>query len=67
MPRWFAFCDIPYDKMWVDDKLWYPIMLEDKKFKGYFLFRGHEEILKQNLRVCHRLDEDENEDETPAS
>jgi 8-oxo-dGTP diphosphatase / 2-hydroxy-dATP diphosphatase len=37
-PRWFKIKDIPYDKMWSDDKFWLPLFLAGKKFKGDFLF-----------------------------
>lgn len=26
--------DIPYDKMWEDDRIWFPIMLSGKEFQG---------------------------------
>ena len=54
-PQWFSFDQIPYEKMWVDDKIWYPIMLRDEKFKAYFLFRGHEEIVDYRLEVCEAV------------
>lgn len=37
-PEWFKIKDIPYDKMWTDDKFWLPLFLAGKKFKGTFLF-----------------------------
>ncbi|MES2314828.1 MAG: 8-oxo-dGTP diphosphatase [Patescibacteria group bacterium] len=37
-PQWFAFDEIPYDKMWSDDAYWLPLLLKGKKFEGYFLF-----------------------------
>ena len=37
-PRWFNKTEIPFDKMWSDDKYWLPLFLEGKKFKGRFLF-----------------------------
>jgi mutator protein MutT len=33
-PRWFAEADIPYGTMWPDDKLWLPLLLDGKLFKG---------------------------------
>jgi 8-oxo-dGTP pyrophosphatase MutT (NUDIX family) len=36
--RWFSFDDIPYDRMWQDDEHWLPILLDGKRFKGWFLF-----------------------------
>jgi hypothetical protein len=36
----FAFEDIPYDTMWLDDELWYPMLLGRRNFRGYVYFRG---------------------------
>ena len=33
-PRWFAESKIPYDQMWPDDKLWLPLLLAGKRFRG---------------------------------
>ena len=33
-PQWFAQSDIPYSKMWPDDEIWMPLVLENKLFKG---------------------------------
>lgn len=49
-PQWFDINDIPYDKMWLDDEIWYPLMLNDKLFEGKFYFRGHSKILKYELK-----------------
>lgn len=38
-PFWCKTSDIPYDKMWEDDGCWIPLMLEKKKFTGYFVFK----------------------------
>lgn len=48
-PQWFNVNDIPFDTMWPDDHLWFPLFLNGTKFKGYFLFEGHDKILKQTL------------------
>ena len=39
-PQWFNIEEIPYDKMWPDDKYWYPIMFKGQKFKARMLFEG---------------------------
>ncbi|KAK6170069.1 hypothetical protein SNE40_018550 [Patella caerulea] len=49
-PKWYNIDSIPFDKMWVDDKLWFPLLLSDKKFTGYFLFEGMDTILKQDFK-----------------
>lgn len=35
-PLWVEESAIPYDKMWLDDKFWIPLFLDDKFFRGYF-------------------------------
>lgn len=49
-PKWFNINEIPYDKMLLDDELWYPLMLEGKSFEGKFYFKGHNEILKYYIK-----------------
>ena len=39
-PVWFRPGDIPYDRMWKDDALWMPRMLEGRYFDGTFCFDG---------------------------
>jgi len=32
--------------MWKDDPFWFPLLFLGKTFRGYFLFRGHDQIIK---------------------
>lgn len=48
-PKWFAEKDIPYNEMWADDRIWFPLFLKRIKFKGYFKFLNHEMILEHHL------------------
>jgi len=41
--QWFDLTQIPYEKMPADDRIWYPLILREKKFKGAFHFGGLEE------------------------
>ncbi len=50
-PQWYEQDSIPYDKMWPDDEKWYPTMLEDKTFKAYYLFEGHDKILGEKFEL----------------
>ncbi|GAA5483769.1 8-oxo-dGTP diphosphatase [Haloferula sargassicola] len=40
VPLWFATADIPYHRMWSDDRYWLPVMLEGRTFLGRFAFTG---------------------------
>lgn len=48
-PQWFDVKDIPFDSMWKDDKYWMPLFLENKKFKGKFIFDDKDNILDYKL------------------
>lgn len=48
-PRWFGFNEIPYDKMWNDDRHWLPKILARKFVSATFWFN------KQNQLAHHRL------------
>lgn len=48
-PQWFLESELPLDQMWPDDKFWMPLFLAGKKFKGKFLFDGHDKIIKYKL------------------
>lgn len=50
-PKWFHINEIPFDEMWPDDKHWFPLFLENKKFEGYFLFDENENIIKHQLTI----------------
>lgn len=40
VPLWVHRAEIPYDKMWADDRHWLPGVLEGRRFRGYFDFDG---------------------------
>lgn len=40
VPLWIAPADLPYDRMWADDRVWMPHMLAGRRFSGRFLFDG---------------------------
>src|SRR3989344_3884813 len=51
-PEWFALEDIPYEKMWIDDKFWVPLVLAGDVLEASFHFVGDgSAILKQAVRV----------------
>ncbi|XP_077412282.1 oxidized purine nucleoside triphosphate hydrolase isoform X2 [Vanacampus margaritifer] len=54
-PQWFDRNKIPFDQMWPDDKLWFPLLLQNRKFVGFFHFRGHDVILSYKLDEVEEL------------
>lgn len=50
-PQWFDIKEIPFHAMWPDDKHWIPLFLEDRKFRGKFLFDESEKILDYSLTL----------------
>ncbi|KAI9481319.1 MAG: NUDIX hydrolase domain-like protein [Benjaminiella poitrasii] len=50
-PEWFSFDQIPFDKMWQDDRYWLPLLLRQQLFTGHFhLAEDQKSILKQDLK-----------------
>ncbi|XP_020830913.1 oxidized purine nucleoside triphosphate hydrolase [Phascolarctos cinereus] len=48
-PQWFQLEQVPFSDMWPDDSYWFPLMLQKKKFHGYFKFQGQDTILDYTL------------------
>ncbi|MGH0140489.1 UNVERIFIED_CONTAM: hypothetical protein FKN15_017611 [Acipenser sinensis] len=55
LPQWFDFDKIPFHQMWPDDADWFPLMLQKKKFLGYYKFQGHDIILEKKLEEVKKL------------
>ncbi len=52
-PFWQPVDEIPYDKMWVDDKLWLPLAMNGKYINGHFIFDG-DNMLSQEIEESKR-------------
>jgi 8-oxo-dGTP diphosphatase len=48
IPRWTPLDALPFDAMWEDDRLWIPLMLAGRPFRGRFVFDG-ERMLDHEL------------------
>lgn len=48
-PQWYAFDQIPFDKMWPDDQHWLPKILNNEVFEGAFWFDNKDNIVKFEL------------------
>lgn len=46
-PEWFYFSEVPYGRMWADDRHWLPRMLQGEKFKAWFRFDGETMISRK--------------------
>lgn len=49
-PQWFGVNELPFDKMWPDDRYWMPLFLAKKKFVGKFLFNNLNQIVSSQLQ-----------------
>ncbi|XP_069503722.1 oxidized purine nucleoside triphosphate hydrolase [Ambystoma mexicanum] len=56
-PQWFELDNVPFMQMWPDDIYWFPIMLQKRKFLGYFKFQGHDTILDYTLEEVAEIQE----------
>jgi 8-oxo-dGTP diphosphatase len=51
LPEWHAVDDLPYDRMWEDDRYWVPYMLAREPFRARFRFDADgDEILTGAIR-----------------
>jgi 8-oxo-dGTP diphosphatase len=48
LPFWCKVEELPYDKMWEDDKLWLPLTLKGSEVTGRFIFDG-ESMLSSDI------------------
>ena len=53
-PEWFHINEIPLDQMWDDDKYWFPLFLEGKKFKGRISFDENDNVIDKELNIINR-------------
>ncbi|KAH7404835.1 hypothetical protein KP509_15G045700 [Ceratopteris richardii] len=54
-PQWFSHDQIPFDKMWKDDEIWYPHFLAGHLFQGEFFFRNTHHLDSYNFDVVSKL------------
>jgi len=55
LPKWFNIHELPFDKMWPDDRYWMPLFLKNKKFKGKFFFKDKNTIINHSLDIVDNL------------
>ena len=54
--QWFNINNLPFDEMWEDDRIWYHLVFEGKKFDGWFYYSGNFEKLN-DYKITVRQDE----------
>ncbi len=55
MPKWFKAEEIPFGRMWDDDKFWLPQVLSGKKVKGEFIFKEGERVSEKNVKIVENI------------
>lgn len=53
--QWFHIDEIPFASMWPGDKHWFPLFLQDKKFRVKFLFGESDSILDMELTEVNEI------------
>lgn len=48
-PKWFNIKEVPYDKMFADDKYWLPMILEGKKIDAFFEFDENWNLISKRV------------------
>jgi mutator protein MutT len=48
--RWFGIDRIPYDRMWDDDRYWFRLILEKRRFDARFRFGKDRKVLDYSMR-----------------
>lgn len=56
LPKWYDIQTIPFEKMWPDDVLWFPLLLSNQKFYGYVIFDGMDTIVDYTLKIVDQLE-----------
>jgi 8-oxo-dGTP diphosphatase len=52
-PLWTPLTSIPYEEMWEDDRLWLPLVLEDVRFSGRYVFDGDAMLDHELMTLPH--------------
>jgi 8-oxo-dGTP diphosphatase len=54
-PLWVSLNEIPYERMWEDDRIWLPMLLRGERFQGRWIFDGDTMLdyeLSQEISDC---------------
>ena len=56
-PRWWGFDDVPFEKMWADDPLWFPYLLAGQLFAGDVVFTDKTTMASHSVVPVDAVDE----------
>lgn len=55
MPKWFFVDEVPFMEMWSGDRLWWPLFMKDRKFKGAIHFDKNDQVLEYKIEEVEAL------------
>ena len=55
-PKWFNISDIPYEKMFEDDKIWLPEILKGNKLNAKFVFDKEFKMISSKIDIVNELE-----------
>lgn len=55
-PKWFNLNDIPYEKMFEDDKIWLPEVLKGNKLNAQFVFDKEFKMISSKINIVNELE-----------
>ena len=55
-PKWYNVVDLPYDKMWADDRHWLPLVLDGKLIEGSCTLDG-DILVEHDIKIVNSLSE----------
>lgn len=55
LPKWFKINEIPYDKMWEDDKFWLPRVIEGHSVYGRFVFGADNKLKEKHVELDPKM------------
>jgi hypothetical protein len=55
-PAWFNTNEIPFERMWQDDKYWLPLVLQNNKVTAEFVFgEDNQTIQEMRMKIIERF------------
>lgn len=54
--KWFEIEDTPCDKMWIDHKFWFPMILKQIPFKAHFKYLNDDIVLDSTIILLHSVE-----------